>query len=131
MKMKRIGSGELKLLATEIEEAVQSVAKKHGIQIKRGRGVYGGANATLKLEIATMGTGGQVQTREAEDFKLYAKLYGMEADDLGKEFTDFDGEVYKITGFKPRSRKYPVLVERCDGKGFKMPVARVKAGLSR
>jgi hypothetical protein len=131
MKMKSIGSGELKLLATEIEEAVQSVAKKHGIQIKRGRGVYGGSNASLKLELAVVGKGGQAQTREAEDFKRYASVYGLKAENLGAEFTDFDGEVYTITGLKPRSRKYPILVERVDGMGFKMPAERVKVGLAR
>lgn len=134
--IKKIDRVTLRVLRDEINEVVQAVAKKHGIQITAGHGVYGDAFGSLKLDIATVGQDGVVNTREADDFKQYATLVNLKPEDFGKTFTS-NGSSFKIVGLKLRS-KYAVIAERLprvigeksDGKRFKFPAdaIRVKLG---
>jgi hypothetical protein len=76
------------------------------------------------------------QNKQAvSDWKLYATSRGFTEDDLGAEFKDFDGRTYKILGWLPRRRKYPVHVEEVStGKKFHLPsfpANRVLNGLGR
>ena len=57
-------------------------------------------------------------------YDLAVEVYDLP--ELGSEFVD-RGETFTITGFNPRSTKYPVLATRADGKRFKFPVITVLA----
>ena len=85
-----------------------------------------GANGTLKFEMATVTSDGDVLTPEAQAFKTLAHKYGFEPEDLGTVFR-YQGTDYRITGLKTRRPKFPISAERVsDGRGFKFPVFAVK-----
>lgn len=121
----------LKALANEIEDALQDIAKKHNVQIRRGNGTYGETNATLKLEISDISEDGAVLDKEAETFLKMATHYGFVEDDLNKVFTS-NGSKYSISGLNPRRSKYPVSAIRLsDGGKYKFTAMYVKLALAR
>jgi hypothetical protein len=121
----------VKTIAAKVEDAVRAIGEEHGVQIKYKGGNYTESSAVLKLEVAEI-RGGEAVTREAEDFRRYASLFGLRPEDLGREFKDWSGDAYKVVGAKPNSRKYPILVKNLtSGKTFKFPEGRVQAALSR
>jgi hypothetical protein len=131
MKVTALDKRMVGIIAKEIEDAVQAVAQKYDINIKRGNGRFSAETATLKLEITTKGAGGQVETSDAKYFKLMARGYGLQAEDLGKDII-FNGTQYKIVGLKPSSFKYPILVKSArDGKTYKLRAESVALALSR
>lgn len=115
-------------VSEQIEAHLAGLADELGIKITSKGGSYSDTSYTLKIECATISEDGQVQTKEATDFALYASRYGLEADDLGKTFTR-SGDLYTIVGCKPRSRKYPILVRKSGGKLIKFPADTVRLHL--
>lgn len=109
----------LSTINSDIVEALQSVANKHGVQISRGNCSFTANNANLKIVITAIGENGEVETKEASDFKLYAFHHKIPVKYLNKEVT-IQGRQIKILGYKPRSSKYPVLIfDIALGKRFK------------
>lgn len=122
-----------RIVSKRVEEALAVLADELGVKITAGRGTFTQNSYALKVEIATIGQGGEVNTRAAEDFKqyaaLYAALYGMEPDDLGKTFVH-RGRTFRITGLRPRSSvRYPVLTEDPNGKAICFAVPDVLRAL--
>ena len=130
-KIKKIDRETCRMLGEEIEEKLQVIARKYGINIKRGRGTYDSKGATIKIEIATVDRDGTVNSKEAEDFKRYARMEGLKEEWLGQSFRTWDGKELKIVGFKPRSTKYPVIVEDNSGKRWKYPAKQVKREMGK
>lgn len=122
--MAQISRQQIKDLREAIQEAIESVATEHGVHLKVGNGRYG-ATGSLKVEISPISDTGEVETKEAKDFKIYAARYGLHASNLGAEFSAA-GERFRITGLKTRAPKRPILAERVtDGAGFVFPASTV------
>lgn len=114
-----------------VEEALKPVADRFGVQIKTKGGTYTPGNYLLRLEIATIGDDGQVHTQAVEDFRKYAPAFGLEPDDLGREFRTGRGR-YRITGLSSYRPKFPINgVDVVTGKPFKFTLEMVKKGLAR
>jgi hypothetical protein len=116
----------------DLREKIQKVlndAKIEGFVLKVGNATYGETSAMFKLEASKIGDNDEVQDRSAENFKRMALLYGLNPEDLGKTFTTAQ-QTYTIVGLNPKSRKFPVIAKRSDGKTFKFPidVIRLKLG---
>ncbi len=107
-------------VADEITASLTAIEEKYGIKIKRkGGGSYDGGSFTFKLEACTTSTDGQVNSKEATDFKRQATFYGLKPEYLEQEVI-LSGERVKIIGLSTRSRKYPILGTRLrDGKTYK------------
>jgi hypothetical protein len=107
----------LRTLASEIELAVQEVAKKHGVQIKRGNGTYTSNTAVLKLDISDI-VDGVVEDKTREAFLQNAKWLGLDPLWLDKHMI-LNGTGFRITGLNNNASKNCVLIERnADKKGF-------------
>ena len=104
-KLKVINRAACNLLCETIEENLAEIATKLGVRIRVGSGSFDSGQVTFKIECALIANG-EVQSKEATDFKTYASRYGLKAEDLGREFTDFSGKRFKIVGCKPRSHIY-------------------------
>jgi len=116
----------IKRLRSEIDDALLELSEKYGIEIKTGSASFSNTNVTFKLELATVGSDGEVNTKEMDDFRHNAWRFGLSEDDLGKEFTH-RGNRYRVVGMKPRSPKYPIIAERIgDGARFKFPSGVLK-----
>jgi hypothetical protein len=115
-------------LRPEIDKALGPLAGDYDIQIASGRGSYTDSTATLKLEITTRSKGGDFIDADGQAYLDWCK-YGVpifeaegtipNAEWLGTSaITPKHGELTLI-GYAPRSRKYPLLCRRPDGKVFK------------
>jgi len=125
----------LSQIQADIAAQFAAIGAKYGVKIKFGRGTYSPTNATLKLEIATIGAAGEVNSKEAAAFKMYASSYGLAPDDLGKTFKTFNGD-YIIRGARPKAWKRPILGEQVKngtptGKVFIFPQNAVATGLGK
>lgn len=134
-KITSFSSGNCKLLSSRVMKALKDAGleEEYGIRISDKGGSYSDSNFTLKLECATLSEDGTVLTKEATDFKFYCHRYGLQESDLGRIFWDLNtSEQFKIIGCKPRSKKYPILVEKVSsGARYKFPANRVAQALAR
>lgn len=132
MHIKTMDRDAVRLIASRIESELQNLANELGIDIARGRGTYRDGSLSLKLEISLITETGEVLTKEAQDFKSMATLYGLQSEDLGREFTNSSGDRCVITGLKRRASRYPITY-RClsNGKQFKTTADSIVSYLSR
>ena len=104
----------IKILRDEIEEAVQVVAKKHGIVIAPGNCTFTINEVGLKLKLNTVSDSGVAVTREAEAWEVCKHKTRCEHLAVGDEIF-IGGNAYTLSGFNTRARKQPV--QFYDGKG--------------
>jgi hypothetical protein len=93
---------------------------------------YGEGHITAKVEISLREADGTVVTKEAADFKRYAfdgYWDGLTGSNLGDKIT-INGEVLEIVGAKPRSRKYPILCRKTNGRTYKFPAITVARAIA-
>jgi alpha-D-ribose 1-methylphosphonate 5-triphosphate synthase subunit PhnH len=121
----------------QLREAIQSVINDSGIEdenqckIRIGNASYSDSNCTLKIEVSDVTDDGTVLTKEAADFKEYAKGLGLKPEMLGATF-ESRGKEYVIAGLKPRSTKFPVLaIEVGTNDRYKFPVSVIQLRLSQ
>ena len=116
-----------------IRERIQNVLDEAGfedIDVKVGNASFGSGYATFKLNVSSVTADGNLVTKEAQDFKTYARLYDLKPEDLGRTFNQ-GRDVYEIVGAKPRSRKYPILAKNVDtGTVYKFSADMVALKLS-
>ena len=118
----------LRVLREEIDAALKAVADKHGISLTLGKITFAGDGSTMSGKIeGAVARDGQVQTKEAVDFLKYAEVYGLKAEDLGRQFVS-KGRWFEITGLRPKAPKRPVLARGvADGQTYVFPVEMIKA----
>ena len=115
------GRAEVRSLHAEIQKALEPIAAKHGLRLERKHCTYAPDEmpVSFKLLVTKLDADGNVMSTEAKDFVKYAKSYGFEPSDLGREFK-IGRDTYRLYGLKPRSRKYPILAENVrTGKIYK------------
>ncbi len=105
----------LRVLRNDLDVAIQAVARMHGISLKAGHISFTPTTCSIKIEAAVTDATGKPVSKEAEDFKLYASMYGLKAEHLGKSVR-IDGSMYEIAGIKPKAHKRPIILERADGR---------------
>lgn len=109
---------KVRALRDAMEAALKSVEKEFNVKVEFGTARFSDQNARFKLEVSDI-VGGKALTKQVMDWNNHCKLYGFKKSDLGRPFK-FQGHIYKIAGLSPRSRRFPVIVERQpDGKQFK------------
>ena len=111
-------------IKADMLEALEAVAAKHGIAVNLNAGSYDSTSLGVKATFTIKGGGGI-----PVDFAKLSLKYGLSPDDYGKVLI-LRGDAHKITGFAPRSRKYPVLASRVrDGRIFKWTVSSIQSAL--
>jgi len=109
------------ILASQIQERLDQLGQELGVELKLGRGTYSneGFGHFSKLSIAVLDENGEAESQEAADFKRFASMCGMEASDLGMEFSS-NGSTFVLSGLKTKGRKYPFIAKKAsDGKTYK------------
>jgi len=122
MKISQLDRQTLEIVRAKMEEALAAL-EEIGIHAETGHISYQDRSATVRVEISVLGEGGEVVTKEAANYDLYREMRGLP--ERGTQFTS-RGSTYTITGYSPRSRKYPVIATRADGRDFKFPIDNVK-----
>lgn len=124
MKILTIDRSALRMINADINSAIQLVARKYGVSIKTTNSTFSNKTATTKVEISVISANGVVNTPERDAFNRYAKMFGV-TKNLGETF-NHNGATFTISGFAPRSSKYPVLATDSRGKGYKFSVRAIQ-----
>lgn len=113
-------------------KALEAVAEKHGLKLERKRCSYGRDELPVAFKLITveLDENGNAMDSRAKDFIKYAGAYGLSEKDFLAEFRS-GPRTFRICGFKPKARKYPILAEDVrTGKIYKFPVEQVKRALA-
>lgn len=119
--MKLNDKTDLRILRHNLTAALKDIDPSLTFKVGNIRYDIDGRQATIKLEVASNDAGGfRDEAREALQYSSF---------EYGQTFTNWEGQTFKIVGYKPRSRKYPVIAERVsDGKKFKFTRSAVTNG---
>lgn len=110
----------LRQLRDDIDAALVTVGKKHGMSLTAGNASFNASNATFKLDCSMFNSDGEAETREMIDLKaFFPEMVGLEVS-LG-------GIIGKVVGLSRRAKKYPFIVETTKGL-FKASAEQVGAG---
>jgi len=121
--IKTMDRATVRQINQEAEEAMREIAEKYGLVLEPKTARYTNSDVVLKFKCLVKETteDGEVLDTDAKNLKLYAFRHGLGEDAYGKEFVRA-GDTYRITGYKPKSRKYPILAENVKtGKTYKFP----------
>jgi len=114
----------LKAIREELNAALETVAKKHGLQIGLGGISFTDGSFTTKMTVVTKSKNGEASDDAgagsgneavwAAKFKQYAKFYwGLNSEDLGRK-VKVDGIEYTIAGARPKA-KNPIVLKKANG----------------
>jgi hypothetical protein len=128
--IKTFDRATVRMLGAEALAAMQVVAAKYGLAVSDRGGTFLPTDANFRFNFQCMVEGAGEGTKGVPaGFARDMKALGLPEDCFGKSFV-WSGRSYTIKGSQLSSRKYPVLCERDDGKGFKMTVNSVRDGLA-
>ena len=121
MAIKQFDRKNLKALRQDMNAALKAIEAQYGIQINVGNASFSDNEVTFKTKCNTLGEGGKAQTKEANQWKLYAELNGVGQFSVGDRIT-IQGQVFSIEGWNTRAKKSPVMIkEVATGKSYKCP----------
>lgn len=127
----RFDKSKVKTVRADIDAALASVEKKHGVKFSLGTIRFTANDFRAKLEcVSTVTSNGSAVNADQVKFENQAARFGIRTDSFGKTFTYF-GDRYKIVGLNPRAKKYPVQAQGPRGKRYKMPVSYLPDSLLR
>lgn len=98
-----------------ITKELEALGKRIGVEFSVGACSYSDIEMSYKLVVKT-GDKAAVVAEHKKTFETYAKLYGFEPEDFGKEFTH-SRETWTIEGFELKRAKFNLRGKRVsDGK---------------
>ena len=119
--------------AKQVREYLNKVLSENpnelGVKIEVGSISFGLSNANIKMNVSDIAENGEAITRDAEDFTLSARQYGLDPEWLNQTF-EYNGIEHKIVGLRSRARKKPVLVE-ASGKTYIFGADLVRLNMDR
>lgn len=119
MAIKQFDKKNLKALRQDMNDVLKAVELRYGIQINVGNASFSDNEVTFKTKCNTLSEGGKAQTKEAQNWKLYAELNGVGQFSIGDRIT-IQGQVFTIEGWNTRAKKSPVMIKDiATGKTFK------------
>lgn len=127
--MDTITKKDCQTIRDALNTALEAVGKDLGLSLDVGRMSYTSTSVSIKLTAAVIAADGVVMTEEARNVKEWAFHHGCGEDALGKTFMQ-RGRTFRITGYKPRSPKWPWLATAVDdGRSYKFQDSAVKRAL--
>lgn len=131
MSNKQFTAPMLNELRNELNEAVDAVAKKHGLTIHFGRATYEALTASFNVEVGFAPSNDYDPARDIWD-RNYARV-GLEKDDYGKVFSFANSsELYKICGYSSKARTNSINIRRVrDGREFVTSPEEIMIALGR
>ena len=133
MTIDSVDRSTVRMILEEAREALASVADKYGVILERKHCTYSSTEipVAFKFVVPERTEGGEAIDPKETEFRKYAQRFGLELDDYGKLFKTYNG-VYRVSGIKPRGKKYNVLGDHINsGKTYKFPASAVVDGLER
>jgi hypothetical protein len=127
--MTQITSQTLKTMRPQIEDALKELGERLGIDFSVGRGTHGGITGSFALEMVARDTE-TGKSGEQRVFEQYARLYGLTAEDYGREFT-FQRRRFKLVGFYTNSKINCLkIADAKSGTEYKLDMESYKAAVA-
>lgn len=116
-----LSQNEARTLMDDIKDALEPVAKKHGLAFKFGnRGTITLTGFEAKIAMNKVTADGE-DAEEVATFKRNAIFYNLRPEDQGTEFT-YSGRKLKLVRINPRAKRWPFECESLDGdRGVRLP----------
>ena len=133
MTIDSVDRSTVKMILEDAREALASVADKHGVVLERKHCTYSSTEipVAFKFVVPERTEDGEAIDPKETEFRRLAQRFGLEPDDYGRLFKTYNG-VYRVSGIKPRGKKYNVLGDHINsGKTYKFPSSAVVDGLER
>lgn len=125
MKINNFDRATARVLREEMNQAFKSIEAKYGITLSAGNISFSNNEASIKVKANTISSNGQVETKEARNWGVYAEYNGLGGLKVG-DTIDLQGKSFTIKGWNTRARKSPVQIEDAQGRGYKCSVSMVK-----
>ena len=125
MKINNFDRATARVLREEMNRAFKSIEAKYGITLSAGNISFSNNEASIKVKANTIGDNGQVETKEARNWGVYAEYNGLGGIKVG-DTIDLQGKSFTIKGWNTRARKSPVQIEDAQCRGYKCSVSMVK-----
>jgi hypothetical protein len=106
-------------LQQRILDTLQPLVDELDIEITPNGTRFNASQINLGLEISLAPRDGL--TAEEREFQELAPVFGLTVSDYRRPLV-FNRIHYSLIGFKPRNRKYPVIVEAAGGARYKLPL---------
>jgi hypothetical protein len=119
MKISKIDRDVCRVVSAEMKLAIEAVATKYGLALVVRPGSFNSNSFTSKIEFNTVSEEG-IANQAISDFEIYAEMYGIKSDMLGKTFKS-GNKTMKIVGLNTRNHKNPIELEDNQGKKYKAP----------
>ena len=126
MKVSNFDKPSIKAIRMAMDIALAKVEKQYGIKISTGNARFSGDEVTFKVKANTISTGGQVQTKEAQNWAMMAQVNGLDGFSVG-DTIQLQGKSFTIKGWNTRARKSPINIEDQNGRGYKCSVNMLKS----
>lgn len=97
----KFNKAEFAIFRKDVEEALEEVAKKHGITIESGKIKYQEYDFTMELKAKKVNEGADVQK---EKFERLCSLYGFAPEQYKVEFVS-NGKLFQLVGFNTNKPK--------------------------
>lgn len=120
-KIETFNKPQIVQLRSEIDKALDRVAKEYGITISAGNCSFSGNEANFKLKLNTIGEGGTVITRESKMWNLYKSRTNCSHLNVGDTIT-IQGNPYTLSGYNTRAKKAPINFTDSRGNGYKCSI---------
>lgn len=120
-KIETFNKPQIVQLRSEIDKALDRVAKEYGITISAGNCSFSGNEANFKLKLNTIGEGGTVITRESKMWNLYKSRTNCSHLNVGDTIT-IQGNSYTLSGYNTRAKKAPINFTDSRGNGYKCSI---------
>jgi len=114
------------ITAKQMEKMLADFAAENNFHVEYKRGTYNpGESMDITFQVTPLDADGNNICPLAEDFKKYARMYGMKAEWLGGRFVA-RGRTHTIVGLKTSGRvKYRVTTKRDDGRKYKWTAEKI------
>jgi len=123
-KIREINRSSAVIIRDEVKKTLRELAENLGLFIDTGNGSYSDTELKISLKISLQ-EGFDGKTGKQTEFERHAFMFGLKDEMFGRKFV-FGGEVFTISGIRPKARKKPVLATDSRGKEFIFPVDVVK-----
>lgn len=120
-KFKTIGRAGVDPIRKIVNETLADVLAEHGLKLELGNARYDDSKIKFGFEIMLAGA-----DPKREAFEMYCEMHGLTPEDFGKVF-EANGRRFKLSGYSPRSSKYPFLATALDdGREYKFTESIVR-----
>lgn len=127
--LKGIDEPVMDSIMEEVNRLLEGLAERHGVAALLNKVSYSEINARIEFELALVRQDGIVLDKHAEEFINRCEDFGLDLDDLGREFSWGDGPV-RIVGLRPRAKE-PIICERVHDGPSRGDRVRVSAAVAR